>query len=143
MSLSFQQELRLSGSKRERGPHACRLHFPQRSMLLATGLAGPPQSALASIQVHSPGASQMLAPRLQGAGLARGTGRRAGIMLLQAVGSVLVLGFRLPQEFPRTEDNHQPNPSPNQRSCLACSSHSPSKEDKEPGVPHAHSESHQ
>lgn len=70
-------------------------------MLLATGLAGPPQPALASIQVHSPGASQMLAPRLQGAGLARGTGRRAGIMLLQAVESVLVLGFRLPQEFPQ------------------------------------------
>lgn len=102
MSLSFQQELRLSGSKRERGPHACHLHFPQRSMLLATGLAGPPPPALASMQAHSPGASQMLAPRLQGAGLARGTGRRAGtFMLLQAVGSVLVLGFRLPQEFPQ------------------------------------------
>lgn len=78
MSLSFQQELRLSGSKRERGPHACHLHFPQRSKLLATGLAGPPPPALVSIQVHSPGASQMLASRLQGAGLARGTGRGQG-----------------------------------------------------------------
>lgn len=28
VSLSFQQELRLSGDKRERGPQACHLHCP-------------------------------------------------------------------------------------------------------------------
>lgn len=49
VSLSFQEELRLSGSKTERGPHACHLHFPQRSMLLATSLLWPPLPALAGI----------------------------------------------------------------------------------------------
>lgn len=50
--------------------------------------------ALAGIQVLSPGESQMLAPRRQGAGLARGMGRRAEVfMLLQAVSSVLELRF--------------------------------------------------
>lgn len=118
-SLSFQEELRLSGSKRERGPHACHLHFPQRSMLLTTSLLWPPLPAPAGFRVLSPGASQTLVPVLRGAGLAGGMGRRAKVfMLLQAVSSVLVLRFRIPQEFPRPEDNHQPNPSPNQRSRL-------------------------
>lgn len=100
MSLSF-QELRLSGSKRERGPHACHSRFPQRSMLLATSLLWPPLPALDGIRVLSPGASQTLVPLLHGAGLAGGMGRRAKVfMLLQAVSSVLVLRFRIPQEFP-------------------------------------------
>lgn len=98
---SFQQECRLNGSKRERGPHACHLHFPQRSMFLATSLVGPPPPVLAGIQVLSPGASQMLAPKVQGAGLVRGTGRAEVFMLLQAVSSVLVARFRLPQELPQ------------------------------------------
>lgn len=101
VSLSFQEELRLSGSKRERGPHACHSHFPQRSMLLATSLLWPPLPALAGIRVLSPGASQTLVPLLRGAWLAGGMGRRAKVfMLLQAVSSVLVLRFRIPQEFP-------------------------------------------
>lgn len=62
---------------------------------------GPLPPALAGIQVLSPGASQMLTPKLQGAGLARGTGRAEVFMLLQAVSSVLVPRFQLPQEFPQ------------------------------------------
>lgn len=71
-------------------------------MLLATSLPEPLLSALAGIQVLSPGAPQTLAPGLQDAGLVRGMGRRAEVfMLLQAVSSVLELRFRLPQEFPQ------------------------------------------
>lgn len=53
-------------------------------------------------------------------------------MLLQAASSVLELRFRLPQEFPRPEDNSQPNP----RSRLP-RPHSPSKEQK-PGEQAGH-----
>lgn len=101
MSPSCQQELRLHGSKRGRGPRACHLHFPRRSMLLATGLVGPPPPVRAGSQVFSPGVSLMLAPKAQGAGLVRGSGRAEVFMLLQAMSSVLVPRFRLPQEFPQ------------------------------------------
>lgn len=95
------QELRLRGRK-ERGPHVCHSHFPQKSMLLASSLPEPLPPALAGIQGLSPGAPQTLAPGLRGVGLVRGMGRRAEVcMLLQAVSSVLELRFRLPEEFPQ------------------------------------------
>ena len=108
LSPSSQQDLRLSGSKRERGPHACHPHCPQRPVLPATR-GGCLRSARASsawpagIRVLSPDASSGCR-----AGQRKGGARADIFMLLQVASNTQC--WRPGSDFPRNSLDQRRTP---------------------------------